>query len=56
MEPYNVVQDKKTPLHCAVEKGNPSVIQTLLNKSTSPDCDDKVGDYITTCTFIIITG
>ena len=49
-------QHDKTPLHYAVEKGDQFVIQALLDKGASVDCVDKVSDYITTCTFIIITG
>ena len=35
---------------------NESSVQVLLDKGASVDCIDKVSDYITTCTFIIITG
>ena len=35
---------------------NESSVQVLLDKGASVDCIDKVSDYITPCTFIIITG
>ena len=51
-----LLQYKKSPLHYAVERGNQSIIQTLLDKEAIVDCIDEVSDYITTCTFTIITG
>ena len=50
------LQDNKTPLHYAAQSGNKFSVQVLLDKVTSVDFVDKVSDYITTCTFIIITG
>ena len=50
------LQNTKTPLHYAAERGSHASVQSLLDKGASVDCIDKVSDYITTCTFIIITG
>ena len=50
------LQNKKTLLHYAAESWNESSVQLILDKGVSVDCVDKVSDYITTCTFIIITG
>ena len=38
------------------DRGDLSIVQVLINKGACLDCIDKVSDYITTCTFIIITG
>ena len=51
-----LLQYKKSPLHYAVETYYSPFVQLLLDKGASADCIDKVSDYITTCTFIIITG
>ena len=51
-----LLQDNKTPLHYAAERGDSSIVQVLIDKGAGVDCVDKVSDYITTCTFIIITG
>ena len=50
------LQNTKTPIHYTAERGGHASVQSLLDKEASVDCIDKVSDYITTCTFIIITG
>ena len=52
---YYNIQDNKTPLHYGTEKGNQSILQALLDKGASVDRVDIVNNYITMCTFIIIT-
>ena len=51
-----LLQDNKTPLHYATERGSQPIAQALLDKGATVDRIDKVSEYITTCTFIIITG
>ena len=53
---YCLLKDNNTPLHYAAARCDQSVVQVLLDKGASVDHVDKVSDYITTCTFIIITG
>ena len=50
------LQGNKTPLHYASERGDQSIVHALIDEGASVDCIDKVSDYITTCTFIIIIG
>ena len=53
---YCLLKDNKTPLHFAAEKGSQASVKVLLDKGAIVDHVDKVSDYITICTFIIITG
>ena len=47
-----LLQDNKTPLHYAVERGEQSIVYALIDKEASIHFLDKVNGFITVCTLL----